>query len=138
MISVSFLFPCETDSEVAALTSYKPSTYIPVRPRSVSPIVTRSSFLDRYGYYWPYTSAYYARLAAERVSFSLIFLTSSLHHGLTMYVRTLYVHDRPTKMALVLIHLYNFLQCSMMCIYIIHARFYEFMHSLHMLCEPDK
>ncbi|GFN97281.1 spermatogenesis-associated protein 6-like [Plakobranchus ocellatus] len=56
----------DIDSEVAALTSYTPSTYVPVRPRSVSPIVTRSSFLDRYGYYWPYTSAYYARLAAER------------------------------------------------------------------------
>ncbi|GFR77131.1 spermatogenesis-associated protein 6-like [Elysia marginata] len=56
----------DIDSEVAALTSYKPATYVPVRPRSVSPIVTRSSFLDRYGYYWPYTSSYYARLAAER------------------------------------------------------------------------
>ncbi|KAH9488296.1 hypothetical protein Btru_066891 [Bulinus truncatus] len=54
----------DTDHEVEELTSTKAS-YFSQRPRSVSPILYRSSFRERYGdsFTRPHTPSYYERLA---------------------------------------------------------------------------
>uniref|UniRef100_A0A2C9JHG1 Spermatogenesis-associated protein 6 N-terminal domain-containing protein n=1 Tax=Biomphalaria glabrata TaxID=6526 RepID=A0A2C9JHG1_BIOGL len=55
----------DTDQEVEELTSLKPS-YVSPRARSVSPILYRSTFKERYGdsaYSRPFTPSYYERLA---------------------------------------------------------------------------
>ncbi|XP_059142915.1 spermatogenesis associated 6-like protein [Physella acuta] len=59
----------DIDPEVEELTSTKPS-YASLRPRSVSPLLYKSSFRDRYGdsaYSRPFTPSYYERLAAREL-----------------------------------------------------------------------
>ncbi|CAL1536549.1 unnamed protein product [Lymnaea stagnalis] len=59
----------DTDLEVEELTSTKPS-YISPRPRSVSPLLYKSSFRERYGdsaYSRPFTPSYYERLAEREL-----------------------------------------------------------------------